>query len=231
MEHNEVSNAEAYLDRLETAIPNHINAVGLRAEVLVAKNEPEKALDLLKAFIDKPRRSPAGAERCASASVAEKLEQLAGRLTKAGKKEAADRFVHQAEMLYRAYVDQNHGQELILVAFLARQGRTDEALDLLNRIWDSSNPAVLSQVFSVLLRNNKIGKEQVQRLDGILQSALKHFDRPIPLLMIYAELCYQAGPLRGRGGLLPGGHLEGSRQCLCPEQPRRLAGAARQQAR
>ena len=188
MEHNEVSNAEAYLDRLETAIPNHINAVGLRAEVLVAKNEPDKALDLLKAFIDKRDARPP--ERNVRVRlVAEKLEQLAERLTKAGKKEAADRFVHQAEMLYRAYVDQNHGQELILVAFLGRQGRTDEALDVLNRIWDSSNPAVLSQVFSILLRNNKIGKEQMQRLDGILQSALKQFDRPIPLLMIYAELC------------------------------------------
>ena len=118
LEHDEISNAEAYLDRLELAIPNHIDTVGLRAEMLVARNEPDKALDLLKAFIDKPDARPP--ERTVRIRlVAEKLEQLAGRLTKAGKIEAADRFVHRAEMLYRAYLDQNHGQELILVAFLA----------------------------------------------------------------------------------------------------------------
>ena len=188
MEHNEISNAEAYLGRLETAIPNHVIAVALRAELLVAKDDPDKALDLLKAFVDKPDARPP--ERNMRVGlVAEKLEFLGERLTTAGKKEAADRFIREAETLYRAYVDQNHGQESILVAFLGRQGRTDEALDVLNRIWDSGNPVVLAQVSSSLLQNNKIGKEQLQRLDGILQSALKHFDRPIPLLMSYADLC------------------------------------------
>jgi len=66
MEHKEFSDAEAYLGRLETALPNHIDTLALRAELLVAKNEPQKALDLLKAFIDKPDARPP--ERtCASA--------------------------------------------------------------------------------------------------------------------------------------------------------------------
>ena len=187
MEHNEVSNAEAYLDRLESAIPNHITAVGLRAELLVAKDEPDKALDLLKAFVDnRDARPPERNVRVRL--VAETIEQIAGRLTKAGKKETADRFVREAETLYRVYVDQSHGQDSILVAFLGRQGRIDAALDVLNRIWDTSNPAGSPNYFH-LLQNNKIGKEQLQRLDGILQSALKHFDRPIPLLMRYADLC------------------------------------------
>ena len=81
----------------------------------------------------------------------------------------------------------------------------------MNRIWDSSNPAVLSQVFSVLLRNGKIGKEQMQRLDRILQPALKHFDRPVPLLMIMpscptkqaryadAEGCYREVSAKAHG--------------------------------
>ena len=188
MEHNEISSAEAYLGRLEAAIPNHITAVALRADLLVAKNEPDKALDLLKAFLDKPDARPP--ERNMRVGlVAEKIELLAGQLAKNGKREAADRFVHEAESLCRAYVDQNHGQESILVAFLGRQGRIDAALDVLSRIEAGSTPAALSQVFSIVLQNSKIGKEQLRRLDGILQSALKHFNRPIPLLMIYAELC------------------------------------------
>jgi len=38
------------------------------------------------------------------------------------------------------------------------------------------------------LRDNKIGKEQLQRLDKILRTAMKQFDRPIPLLMMMADL-------------------------------------------
>jgi cellulose synthase operon protein C len=191
LEHGEMSDAEAYLGRLETAVPNHINTVGLRAEVLVAKNEPDKAIKLLNEFIDKKGARPP--ERNVRVRlVAEKFEQLARRLNKPNQKALADRFVRQAETLYRAHLAQNPGQETILVSFLGRQGRTNEALDLLSRVWDNSNPAALSQVVSVLLRNN-INKEQVQRLDTILQSALKHFDRPIPLLMIEAELCSKQG--------------------------------------
>ena len=187
MEHGETSNAEVYLDRLEKSYPNHIITVGLRAEMLTSKGEADQAFNLLKAFIDKKEAHPS--ERSLRIRlVAEKLEQLAGRLTKPAQKPTAERFVHQAEVLYRNYAEENAGQEWVLAAFFGRQGRIDEAIDLLDRVWESANPAILSQVCSILLRDNKIGKEQLQRLDKILRTAMKQFDRPIPLLMILADL-------------------------------------------
>ena len=54
-------------------------------------------------------------------------------------------------------------------------------------------PAALPSICSTFLQNEKIGKEQLQRLDQVLQEMLKQFDRPIPLLMVEADLCTRQG--------------------------------------
>ena len=68
---------------LEKAFPNHIITVSLRAEMLVAKNEPDQAFELLKGFIDSSGAHPPE-KNLRIRLVAEKLEQLAQRLTKPG---------------------------------------------------------------------------------------------------------------------------------------------------
>jgi tetratricopeptide (TPR) repeat protein len=187
LEHGETANAEGYLDRLAQLVPNHIVPVGLRAEMLAARNEPERALDLLKEFVDNPNaQPPEWGPRIRM--VAEKLEKIGRQLTKPDQKMIAEQFVSRAERQYRAYVDQNPGQESVLVSFLGRQGRIDEALELLNRTWDSNNPVVLQQVTANILLSEKIDNEQLARLDSILQKAIKQFDRPVPLLMVLADL-------------------------------------------
>jgi tetratricopeptide (TPR) repeat protein len=192
LEHNESTNAEAYLERLEAALPNQMSSVGLRAELLVAKGEPDKSLALLSEFLDKSGAKPT--ERNVRIRlVAEKIEQLARQLNKSNQTAAADRFVQRAELLLREFIDKyaqkTPGRELILVAFLARNGRIDAALDLLQRTWETGNPAILSQVCSTVLKSDKAGKQQLQRLEELLKLAEKRYDRPVPLMMIHAELC------------------------------------------
>jgi cellulose synthase operon protein C len=188
LDHGSKSDAETYLKRLEKTHPNDIATVSLRADVLVGDNQPEQALELLKTYIDKPNAQPS--EHAVRVRlVAEKLEQLSQRLTKPAQKATAERLRQQAEMLLQAYVDQVNGQEWIMMAFLARQGRNDDALNLLDRSWDGTNPLALSQVISLFLRSNKLSKEQLQRLDQTLQKALKRFDRPVPLLAVMGDLC------------------------------------------
>ena len=191
LENNETSTADVYLDRLEEIYPNDLSTVALRAEALVATNKPEEAFALLEGFIDKPDARPP--ERDVRVRlVAERLEQLARRLSKPEQKAIADRFVEQAEKLYRSYLEKNPRQKILLVAFLGRNGQTDRALDLLQQTWDSNNPTVLSQVCSILLQNN-VGKEQLQRLQNILEPALKQFNRSVPLLMVDADVCTRQG--------------------------------------
>jgi len=187
MDHNETATAELYLERLEKIAPAQFITASLQADTLFRKKEYEKTLDLLKSFLDNKDAQPSD-RGVRMRLVAEKLEELAHRLTESNQKPTAERYNQQAEMLYRVYVDQNKEQELLLVAFLGRQGRVDDALELLDRIWQDSNPAVLAQVSSILQRDGKAGKEQMQRLDRILQAALKLFERPVPLLLTMAEI-------------------------------------------
>jgi cellulose synthase operon protein C len=192
LQHGESSSAEAYLDRLEKVLPNHAVTVSLQAEWLMAKNEPDKAFALLAKFIDSPDARPPD-RKVRVRLVAEKCEQLGERLTKPEQKAVAERFKRQAESLLRAFVDQNPGQDWVLVAFLARQGQLEEALNLLERAWDGTNPVMLSQMYSLFLKQGKIDKEQLQRLDRILQTAMKQFSRPVPLLLTQADLDVKQG--------------------------------------
>ena len=129
------------------------------------------------------------------------LEMLAQRLTKPAEKPVAERFVQQAEKLYRSFLVQTSGHEWELVLFLGRQGRINEALRLLDRTWDTYNPAVLGQVCSTIVQG-KIGQEQMERLSRTMQSAMKHFGRPIPLLMTLADV------YRGRARYADAGDLD-----------------------
>lgn len=190
--HNETSSAEVYIDRLEKILPNHVVTVGLRAELLLVKNKPDKAFAALGKFLDSPNARPPD-RKMRVRFVAEKLEQLAKKLTKPEQKPIAEHFVRQSETLLRAYVDQHPGQDWVMIAFLARQGRIEDGLNLLDRVWKGTNPVLFSRLCSLFIKQSKIDKGQLQRLDRILQTALKQFSRSVPLLLTKADLDVKLG--------------------------------------
>ena len=77
LEHRETISAEIYLGRLEKTRPDSVDTVNLRARILVQKGEPEKAIELLNAFIDKPKAQPSE-RKVRLRMVAMQLEQLGG---------------------------------------------------------------------------------------------------------------------------------------------------------
>ncbi len=184
---NQVSSATEQLDRLDKLYPNQFPAVSLRAEALVAGDKADKGLELLKDFVDKPGAQPA--DRSVRVFlVAQRLEGLSKRLTKRGQTTLADLFLQEAESLYRSYVDQNSGTDWVMVAYYTRQVRVNEALDLLERTWDSESPPVLSQVCQLFLRDGVAGAEQLERVGRILQKATTRFQRPVSLLLAAADV-------------------------------------------
>ncbi len=186
LDHGEIINAELYLDRLETLSPDHIGTAVLQARMAMAKNDPNKAFALLKAFVDKPNAQPPDRNDRLYLAAAH-LEKLAQQLTKPAEKPIAERFVSQAETFYRACVEKNAAHEPELVLFLARQGRVNEAIDLLDRTHGKDTPPVLGHIVSTMAP--KVSKDQSERLNRILQVAMKRADRPVPLLMAMADLC------------------------------------------
>ena len=106
LQHGETSSAENYLDRLEKLVPKQFLIVSLRADLLLAKKEPQKALALLNEFIDRTDVQPEDrGDR--SRLVAEKLFQLVPEAHREGAETAGRRVrppggnalpgIHQAE--------------------------------------------------------------------------------------------------------------------------------------
>lgn len=200
LQRGELSSAEMNLDRLEKVAPLQIATVSLRAEALVARDEPEKALKLLRDFLDKPGAQPKDPSQRLRL-VAEKIEQLGRRLTKPGQEGIAAQYARQAGVLFRTYVQRNRGQELVLEAFLVRQGKIEEALDLLDQAEGSASAAVLAQACYFILSDGRADKEQLERLNRMLEPALGRFRRPAPLLLKAAELYTQLGRYADAEGL------------------------------
>ena len=187
LQHHETSNVEMYLDRLLKNYPTAFVTTRLHAELLFAKNEFEKVFELLKNFVDMAGAEPKD-RNLRIRLVAEGLSKFSQRLTKPEQEPMAKKYASHAETLYREYVKANPKQALLLAMLLGRQGSIDEALDLLERSLNSNTPRDISRVSAVLLNGRKPDKEQLRRLDRILQSALRRFERPVSLLLAMTEL-------------------------------------------
>ncbi|MCE5302575.1 MAG: tetratricopeptide repeat protein [Planctomycetaceae bacterium] len=187
LDHGETSNAEVYLQQLEGLHPNHIMTNWLRAEMFVANGQPQQALELLLKFINQPNAQPPEKD-VRQRLIAERLEKLAGQMKKPADKAMRERFLQRSEMLLREYLSHQTDQEWLLAAFLARQHRIDESLDVADRIWASNVLDGIGRIMAILAQEPNLSTDQIDRLDRMMKSALPRFNRPVPLLMVQADV-------------------------------------------
>jgi tetratricopeptide (TPR) repeat protein len=188
LEHNEIQSAETYLGQLEEKAPEQYAASRLRAEILFRQGKHEEAVQLLKSFLKKPGGVPTDpATRLRL--VGETLELFSRRLTEPTLQPWANSCRRDAEMMLRTYVGQRPGQELLLVAFYIRQGQIGEALDELERVWAISHPTAVAKLLIDLLRSEAASQDDFHRGEAIVRAALKKSDRPMPMLLVMADVC------------------------------------------
>lgn len=137
LRHDGAVEAAVYLAKLEPLVPGKAALAELKARVLIAKGNADEAVALLKSFAqeDTGRLLPA-------AMLLEELKQTS-----------------PAEALYREYVERFQASRpaavLTLAAFLGRQGRTKEALDLAEASWEKCPAEAISQTCVRILYGNK----------------------------------------------------------------------------
>lgn len=119
--HGEASSAKIWLRRLEKTAPNSPITVALEAKLAIAENERAKAVEFARRLM--PDGDAAVEKPAQLAAVAQLMEDL-------GFPKAADRVFERYAALDVAGIQ-------AWVEFLGRQGRSDEALDLLESKWDS----------------------------------------------------------------------------------------------
>jgi len=189
LQRGETSSVAMYLDRLERIAPTWFVTLGLRADLLWAENKPQEALEMLIKFVNNENAVPKD-RFIRIRLVAEKLEQLSRKpATTEEQKAAIPQLAHEAEALFRTY-SAAAGQTgpLMLAAFLGRQGKLDEALDLLERAMDDSQLQDFLQALAVSVQNGSATATQLQRMEKMLEKALEKFSRPTPMLLLLAEL-------------------------------------------
>ncbi len=193
LEHNELGEAEIWIGTLERLRPYAFGTARFRADDLVRRNHPDRALKVLEKFVE---QSNVSEEEVLSGQrlVAETLEQLADRLSEAHQAEqtaAAERFLKKAELLWGLYVDQRPQDVMLLAGFLARRERVREALDLMEKKWADCDPDTVAQALEALVRNGIAAPEQNAQIERILQGALKQFGRPKSLVLVFANIATQ----------------------------------------
>jgi len=216
LQHGELYDAEKYLEQLEKIAPKDFSTFNLRAELLVAQNEWDKALALLDRFWQETSPAPGAlAQFCnrllsrgkADPRALEKLDgflqgalerfhrpiplllTLADLRTQRGQYGDSD----GAEALYREVLKKQGGNVVALnnlAVLLALQGqKLDEALTLVNQAIEQSakSPALLDSRASVYLARGELQKAQAD-----IDAALAIEETPVRLFH-KARICQEAG--------------------------------------
>ena len=119
--------------------------------------------------------------------MAEKLAELAGRMKKPEQAAVAAQGIDSAEALFRTFVRENPGQELVLAVFLGRHGKIDEALRILDESVQTCRVEQFAQASMLILQDRKATQAQMQRMNKIMQSAEARFERVPSLLMALGD--------------------------------------------
>lgn len=204
----EISEAELWLRRLEEIAPDQLLTAGLQAEVAIQRfllfpdsDDPEKiaeknalpgkAMGFLKGYAEKVDTESESASETRDVRlglVAANLEQIGHRLKRSKENTAAEPFFTEAETMYRELVAEKPEREILLVPFLARQDRLDEALEVARRACKIAKPNVIAEALTVLLRESTASGKQLAEGEKILLEAITQHDRPVVLLMVLADL-------------------------------------------
>jgi len=174
------------LKRLEQMAPHDFATIDLRAAVAFARGEYTNALGELTRYVGDDTALPSDpGVRLYQAAF--RLEQFAARLAKDGKTSQATQFLGEAESMFRKFVRDHVGQELVLASFLGRQGKFDEALAWIERHWAANRPEQVAAALGYALKNTALTPAQSRRGEAVARAALEKFNRPLELLLVLGD--------------------------------------------
>jgi tetratricopeptide (TPR) repeat protein len=116
------------------------------------------------------------------------MEQFSEQLTSPEQADWQKRFIDRAGEYWTQFVVDRPQDRWQLAFFWARQGRIDQALNLLERIWRDAPPAGLAQLFLAVMDRDSLTETQSQRMEKIMADALVEHDRPATLLVRLATV-------------------------------------------
>jgi tetratricopeptide (TPR) repeat protein len=181
-QHDEADLAEAQelVDKLKVLRPYAFNVLAFQARIFKAQGRVDKAIELIIAGASRPNVSPAVQQ--ALATLAEEM----------GKIDLAEQILRQLVAM-----SDRPSNRLALAGLLSRQGRTKDALDQCEKLWNESNnpeELVAATISIALSTRGENDSGQLERVALWLQKGLER----IPGSSI---LTFALGNLRERQGM------------------------------
>ena len=189
LEHNELQEAELWLQRLEQFVPSDFTTIQLKAATMVRRGQIDEATGLIAACLAKPPAGPDAATRLGLA--ANFFDRASLALDKPGQKPAAAKLAAEAERLYREQAKLRPERELMLVGFLARQGRFEEALASAEKAWPQADPVSIARAGTELLQFDPTTPAHLARLENIVHGAVEKYRRAPLMLSLLADVNIQ----------------------------------------
>jgi tetratricopeptide (TPR) repeat protein len=182
----EVSEAETWLEWLETLVPEQYTTVALRAEDLFYRGRFEQAAKLLQEFLEKHDSQPT--DRVSRLKlISASLQEFARGLHGTKYNDSASLFGGPAETMRRELLTDFPEQGMPLAALLAEEGRLDEALELAEKSVKAASAEALSDTAMALLEASTL-PAQTERIEKLLRGALEQQKRPAVLLTALARV-------------------------------------------
>jgi tetratricopeptide (TPR) repeat protein len=185
LDRHETAEAELWLNRLEQLAPRDVSTATLRAQSFAQRGQIDSAI---RAIGDYLKTVPASARAAQIRLAAASLEALARDRTGSPAEPPEPQLLAEAEALYRRYVKEQPGQQLVLATFLARCGRYDEALTAADPAAPAAELASLAEASIEMFGSGSAGASQGQRLEKLLLAALEKHEHAAPLLLALAAL-------------------------------------------
>ena len=170
--HDDLAEAEAWQTKLEQVEPLSARSLEVKARLLGKQMNSAAAVPFLKKLADSDNKLVRPV-----AHILEEIGQTAA-----------------AEQMFEKYVAESKEAErvLALAAFLGRQNRPREALDVCDRAWKTCPPEAVSSTSAAILYLAKSAGPQYQRVASRLEQAIvDHPDKPALLTDLASVRCLQ----------------------------------------
>ena len=199
LERKQLADIDKWLQILERnekdgGAANLFDTVRLRAEYEYLRGDYKAAGNLAMAFLDNPNAHPQ--DRGQQLLLVAKTMETFGNWARAeGKPDLAGGFTERADTLFASLRSKRVSAtgDLLFAAYLARQKRIRECLDVLEQCGDQCPPDDLAQAAVLVIRTRAASDAQYGQLEKILVAAANKANHPVPLSLALGELHARQG--------------------------------------
>jgi tetratricopeptide (TPR) repeat protein len=177
---DELAESQICLERLER-LPEAIDSFALtevKSRLLAARHNTPEAVAQVRFYVDsKTSKSDDSTERLQNGALL--LESLHQAFP------TEKDFAANAEKLYRESILHRPEKALLLVSFLGRQGRRNEALDLCAQAWQKCPPIQVALTTMTVLHQGSVDSAQYDRVDGWFREAMVKDPKAATAIMVF----------------------------------------------